>query len=111
MSLRPQVRARLRRRFVGGLFGLLDRMRTLDAQLATGAPTALAELRTIGHRLAGTGSSFGLPRLSTLGRALEHAPDEQVRPALAALMDAIGDVLRSEEKDPPPSSPTSPSSP
>ena len=49
-------------------------------------PDALAEVRTIAHRLHGSGAAYGLPQISEAGRALESADAAGLPEALAGLL-------------------------
>lgn len=54
---------------------------------------ALADVREIGHRLAGTGSSYGFDALSQLGRDLEASAKSADREAVSRLIDALESAL------------------
>jgi HPt (histidine-containing phosphotransfer) domain-containing protein len=94
MSLGPEARARLHARFIAGLPDRLDAMLALRDRLQVGDPPAPAEARSFGHQYAGTGSSFGHPELTALGRALESATDERLLPALDALVAGVRTTIR-----------------
>lgn len=63
---------------------LAERLTEME-RLADAGPDGLAELRAIAHRLAGQGGTFGAPEISRAASAVEEAPLETVRDALAAL--------------------------
>jgi signal transduction histidine kinase/FixJ family two-component response regulator len=55
-------------------------------------------IQRVGHNLHGTGGSFGFPRITEYGKAMEQAAKDQamgpVRAALAQLEEYVGQVLR-----------------
>jgi HPt (histidine-containing phosphotransfer) domain-containing protein len=100
MSLGPEARKRLHARFIAGLPDRLDAMLALRGRLEAGEPSAPAEARSFGHQYAGTGTSFGYPELTELGRTLEDASDDRLLSALDALVAGVRTTLReAEERD------------
>ena len=67
----------------------------LYAALAAGDLEALASM---GHRIKGTGASFGLPRMTDLGRELQVAAREGDLEACSGLLRAMDDLLDRAEK-------------
>lgn len=59
-------------------------MLELSARLAEAE--VAAEVRTIAHRLHGSGASYGFPAISSAGQAAERAEPEALAEALAALL-------------------------
>lgn len=94
MSLGPEARKRLQTRFIAGLPERLDAMLALRGRLEAGDPSAPAEARSFGHQYAGTGTSFGYPELTALGRALEDASEGSLLSALDALVAGVRTTLR-----------------
>lgn len=94
MSLGPEARKRLQARFIAGLPDRIDAMLALRGRLAAGDPSAHAEAHSFGHQYAGTGTSFGYPELTELGRALEAASEDRLLPALDALVAGVRATLR-----------------
>jgi signal transduction histidine kinase/CheY-like chemotaxis protein len=68
--------------------------RDLAGAWASGDWTAA---ETVGHRLRGTGSSFGFPLLTEIGTALEAAAAAQDGPALGQACDRLNTYLEHEE--------------
>lgn len=52
------------------------------------------EIRIKGHNLCGSGSAYGLDRISELGRFLEDAATEKDRMAVASSLDALESYLK-----------------
>jgi HPt (histidine-containing phosphotransfer) domain-containing protein len=94
MSLGPEARRRLQTRFLAGLPERLDAMLALRGRLEASDPDAPAEAHSFGHQYAGTGTSFGYPELTELGRALEDASDDRLLAALDALVAGVRTTLR-----------------
>ncbi len=69
--------------------------------LLGGDSSGEAELRSIGHQLKGTGTSFGFPELTELGGALELAPSDQLPSAAKDLLDELERVIESTKADTP----------
>ena len=63
------------------------------------AASDFPRLRTIGHNLAGTGTSFGFPELTRLGRLLEASARAEDRDGAAAQVEAIDDCLSRASAD------------
>ena len=57
------------------------------------------EITTIGHRLAGSGGSFGFPGISKTGAAIEAAGVKKDSVALAALLPQLRDELKTIQQD------------
>ncbi|MEM7155195.1 MAG: response regulator [Myxococcota bacterium] len=92
-KLSPRARSRIRAKFVAGLPDRLQRMHEVSERIEAGAPSALSEARVLGHQFAGTGSSFGYPETSRVGRELAQAVDGDVPSRLQALVDEVQRVL------------------
>lgn len=59
----------------------------------------LSELRRVAHDLKGTGTAYGIPEVTRLGRALESAGQQGDAAAAAALVDELDELLaRVQEK-------------
>jgi len=58
-------------------------------RLAAGGPAEIAELRTIAHKLAGQGGTFGAPEVGDAAAAVEHAEPSMLAAAIDRLADAI----------------------
>ena len=56
-----------------------------------------AEMQTIGHRLTGSGASYGLASLSELGRALEAAAQQGNSRTLEALLLELADAIETAQ--------------
>lgn len=52
-------------------------------------PEALAEVRTIAHRLHGSGAAYGLAQVTAAGQAVEHADSAGLPEALAGLLEVL----------------------
>ena len=72
---------------------LRKRLQDLAALRAALAHGALADVKDIGHRLAGSGSSYGFDSLSQLGRALEASATDEDREAVSRLITALEAAL------------------
>ena len=53
----------------------------------------------LGHQFAGTGSSFGFPEVSRVGRELAQASDREVPPRLEALVGEVERVLATPDTE------------
>ena len=62
----------------------------LEAACAAGD---FATLQRIGHNLRGTGGSFGFPRITELGTAIEQAAKQQDLPPIASATSELGVYL------------------
>lgn len=69
---------------------------------------ALALVRDIGHRLAGSGSSYGFEGLTALGRALEEAAEQEDRAAIGPLIAALERELQEARRRAPQGPPAGP---
>lgn len=78
------------------LDGYLDRrqadVRALRVALSDGT---LRQARIIGHRLYGSGSAYGLPRISMLGREIETAAEYRDTARLADAVERLASLLDS----------------
>jgi histidine phosphotransfer protein HptB len=63
---------------------------TLRAALAAGD---LEQLRQLGHRIKGTGSSYGFEKVSVLGKQIEDGAKAGDRPGLEARIAEYADYL------------------
>ena len=79
------------RRLVPGY--LLKRQRDLNTLRDAVQRGALAEIQDIGHRLAGSGSTYGFDSLSDLGRALETSAENEDDEAISRLIAALEGFL------------------
>ncbi len=66
-SLAQQLRA-LRREYLADSGQRVEELRALYGRLAAGERSALPDLRQAFHRLAGSGGSYGFPRVSERSR-------------------------------------------
>ncbi len=66
----------LRREYLAESPKRVAELRTLGARLAGGDAAALSECRQAFHRLAGSGGSYGFPRVSSRSREGEHLVQE-----------------------------------
>jgi chemotaxis protein histidine kinase CheA len=62
----------LRREYLADSPKRVAELQALSARLARGDLGALADCRQAFHRLAGSGGSYGFPRVSTTSREAEH---------------------------------------
>ncbi len=113
--LEQQLRA-LRREYLAESSLRVDELRRIQARLAAGEPAALGELRQAFHRLAGSGGSYGFPRVSACSREGEHLaqgleatgalPEATQLGSLDACVRAVADAFReareSFDLEPPP---------
>ena len=82
---------------------LRDRRRELEVVLDKyrASPGATEEeLRRLAHKIAGSGSAFGFPRITEAARAAEHAPEGGVAGAVDELVAAMAAVLESQRRCP-----------
>lgn len=82
---------------------LRDRRRELEEGLGKwrAAPeTHEEELRRLAHKIAGSGSAFGFPRITEAARAAEHAPPGEVGDPVDELLAAMNAVLESQRRCP-----------
>lgn len=79
-ALRKRYLVQLQERLEG-----LERLQSLCQAQSLSEDDRLT-LRTIAHKLAGTGSTFGFPQISEAGRTLELALVEQPSASIATLM-------------------------
>ena len=78
----------------------LEEVRVRAQLLLRGRPN-ITELRNWGHRLRGTGGSFGFKALSVLGRELEELPTAVEQGVVHSLLKRILDRVRALESSPP----------
>ena len=69
------------------------RRRDLDTLRARLAQRRWEEIRRIGHKMAGTGTTYGLGDVSHLGGALEVAAQAADASAIGALLDELQTTL------------------
>jgi chemotaxis protein histidine kinase CheA len=90
--------AELAAKFIDRTQGDLRIMRDGLAKLSQGDVSALAEIRHLAHRMAGTGATLGFEELGELASGTERfidklpggvPPDEATQTRLAACIDAI----------------------
>ena len=72
-----------------------NRGRELEALRAALAAADFAQLREIGHRMKGVGASYGFARISAFGTQIEAGARSLNRAAVADLIEAYADHLRS----------------
>ena len=53
----------------------------------------LSQLRRVAHDLKGTGTAYGIPEVTRLGKALESAGQQGDAAAAAALVDELDELL------------------
>jgi len=83
--------------------GLAPRIKALEALVDAPdgpAPEAVESLRRIAHTLAGSGGTFGFPEITEAARALEYAPDPEIRTRSAALLEVLRKVAGAGTRDP-----------
>jgi len=66
-------------------------VRTIQSALEKSDVTAI---RQLGHKMSGTGGSYGFPRISEIGAALETAAGAQNAAAIRAQLDALSAYLK-----------------
>jgi len=76
----------------GYLARRLEDVRVLRVALDDGR---LKQARIIGHRLYGSGSAYGLPRISMLGRDIETAAEQRDTARLADAVEGLAALLDS----------------
>jgi HPt (histidine-containing phosphotransfer) domain-containing protein len=85
----------LQREYLAELPGMLLLIRSEIDRFRHGDSGAAAGLRTRFHRLAGSGGSYGFPRISAVAREIEQWLRTDPHPSEAARMDAA--VTKLEE--------------
>ncbi len=60
---------------------------------------AFADIQDIGHRMAGSGASYGFASLTEIGRGLEAAARDGESPAIARLLDELEAVLAAAQAE------------
>ena len=72
---------------------LRNRGKELDALRAALAAADFEQLRQLGHRMKGVGTSYGFNRVSTIGKGVEDGARSGDRASLEACIAEYGDYL------------------
>jgi HPt (histidine-containing phosphotransfer) domain-containing protein len=72
---------------------LRNRGKELEALRAALAAADFEQMRQLGHRMKGVGTSYGFNRVSTIGKVVEDGARSGDRAALAACIAEYGDFL------------------
>ena len=70
-----------------------NRGKELDALRVAVAAADFEQLRQLGHRMKGVGTSYGFPRVSEIGKEVEDGARSGDRAALQSCMESYADYL------------------
>ena len=96
-----EARNRLREQYIASFPEKIAALEAVRRDVRDGGEDAIKQARTLSHRLAGSGGSYGFDELSALARQAEHADASSLERELGRLVALIRRTLATETQERP----------